>query len=143
MTESETTAGERAVVLVVEDDPLTQGYVATVLRRLFEPIIASSASEARAQLAAHPDVAVVLMDLSLKGDEDGLTLTRWLRAEPRWAKLPIIATTAHALVEDERSAIAAGCDLHLAKPISPRALVTAIQNILERGADARPGPRGS
>jgi len=122
--------GRKRLVLIVGDDALTQAMVATTLRRDFETLVAATGGEARAQLAAHPDeIAIILMDLSLQGDEDGLTLTRWLRADPRWKQVPVIATTARTLPEDRQKAFDAGCTAFLAKPISRQDLQTAIERV--------------
>jgi CheY-like chemotaxis protein len=53
-----------------------------------------------------PDL--VLMDIALPG-MDGLTLTRRLKAEPRFAALPVVAMTALVMKGDEEKALAAGC----------------------------------
>ncbi|MBI2962112.1 MAG: response regulator, partial [Deltaproteobacteria bacterium] len=128
-----TAATRRPLVLAVEDDDLTQGLLAVTLRGDFDLLHAASAEEARARLAAHPDIAVVLVDLSLEGDEDGLMLTRWMRSEPRWREVPIIATTAHAMPSDRQNALQAGCTAYLAKPISPAELRSAIRRLLPDG----------
>lgn len=119
------------VVLVVEDDALTQVYMRRVLRDRFEVRVASSAAEARQQLAAEPArTRAILMDLSLRGEEDGLELTRALRREPHWKDVPIIATTAHAFAEDERNSMDAGCSAYLAKPIEPAELLATIRRLV-------------
>jgi CheY-like chemotaxis protein len=58
------------------------------------------------------------MDISLAGEEDGLSLTRRLRREEAFAKLPILAVTAYAFPEDRPKALAAGCTDYLSKPVS-------------------------
>lgn len=72
-------------------------------------------------------IRAILMDLSLKGEEDGLQITAQLRQLNGWRKVPIIATTAHAFEEDRERALAAGCDDFLAKPIQPHLLLEAIR----------------
>ncbi len=52
---------------------------------------------------------LVLMDISLKGDEDGLSLTRRLRTETAFEKLPIVAVTAYAFPDDKKRALDSGC----------------------------------
>jgi two-component system cell cycle response regulator len=78
-------------------------------------------------------MALVLLDLSLSGSEDGLMLARSLRSDVRWASVPIIATTAHGLPEDRRNALQAGCTAYLAKPFSPAELLEAVRAVLQPG----------
>ncbi|MGH9885592.1 MAG: response regulator, partial [bacterium] len=63
----------------------------------------------------------VLMDLQMP-DMDGLEATRRLRADARFAALPIIAMTAHAMVEERERCLAAGMVDHIAKPIEPQTM---------------------
>jgi CheY-like chemotaxis protein len=70
----------------------------------------------------------VLVDLALVGSEDGFTLTRYLRQQPGWAQIPIIAITAHVFPEWRDRALEAGCDAFLTKPIS----LTKLRDILEQ-----------
>ena len=64
---------------------------------------------------------VVFMDLQMP-EMDGFTATRLLRAQPRLQGLPIIAMTAHALVEERQRCLDAGMNDHVSKPIDPDAL---------------------
>jgi CheY-like chemotaxis protein len=73
---------------------------------------------------------VVLMDMSLKGSEDGLALTRFIRSEDRWKDLPVIATTAHAFAEDRENALNAGCTAYLAKPFDHRQLIALMDRLV-------------
>jgi CheY-like chemotaxis protein len=62
---------------------------------------------------------------------DGLAATGLMRAFERRnarARTPILAVTADALLGDAERSHAAGCDAHLAKPISQEDLITAIEN---------------
>src|SRR2546421_11855611 len=69
--------GHWPMVLLVEDDPDTQESMRAVLGQHFRIVAVRSAEEARHQLAEHQDeVRMILMDFSLQGAEDGLTLTR-------------------------------------------------------------------
>jgi CheY-like chemotaxis protein len=65
-------------------------------------------------------------------------LTRQLRAQGRL--VPIIATTAHALVEDQHRALDAGCDAYLAKPIDRTELFSVIERL--QGRPRRTGSLG-
>jgi CheY-like chemotaxis protein len=114
---SETSAPAGPCILVVEDNPANMMLVVAVLERAgFASAQAASAEEAR-RLMETVQPEVILMDIQLPG-EDGLSLTRELKANPRTAHIPIIALTAHAMKGDELQAIAAGCDAYVAKPIN-------------------------
>lgn len=118
-----------ARVLVVEDNALNLELVQTVLTAAgFE---VHGAADARAGIAlarrVRPDV--VLMDVQLP-DMDGLEATRALRADPETATIPVIAVTAHVKKDDEERCLAAGCALHLAKPIDTRELPRVVQRIV-------------
>jgi CheY-like chemotaxis protein len=104
-------------VLIVEDDPHSQLYFTKLLSGMYETAIAASAREAWDLLHSRA-FDFVLMDISLKGDEDGLSLTRRLRTEEAFEKLPIVAVTAYAFPDDRRRAIEAGCTDYLPKPVS-------------------------
>src|SRR5262249_56903206 len=73
--------------------------------------------DARKLLAAHVgEIEIILIDISLNGADAGLRLTKSLREEVSWTHVPIIATTACALPENEKKALAAGCNGYLVKP---------------------------
>jgi CheY-like chemotaxis protein len=121
----------RPCVLVVEDDVETQRFMGVLLGRRFDVLLASSGNEMRQQLESDGNrVRLVLMDLSLKGGEDGLELTRALRQDERWKGLPIIAVTAHAFPSDRANALDAGCDAYVEKPIDNVRLLTLVDRIV-------------
>jgi len=126
---SETMAQARRCILVVEDNPANMMLVVAVLDRGgFRCAQASSAEEARRLLeTARPDL--ILMDIQLPG-EDGLSLTRELKANPTTARIPVIALTAHAMKGDGVQAIAAGCDAYVAKPIDTHAFAAFVTTFL-------------
>jgi CheY-like chemotaxis protein len=57
---------------------------------------------------------------------DGFTATRLLRRDPRLQKFPIIAMTAHALVEERQRCLDAGMNDHVSKPIDPDNLFSTL-----------------
>ncbi|NGZ28449.1 MAG: response regulator, partial [Magnetococcales bacterium] len=74
---------------------------------------------------------LVLMDVIMPG-MDGMETTRRMRLlEKRhgWPHTPIVALTARAMKTDEDACLAAGCDLHLTKPIRKALLLEIIDNL--------------
>jgi CheY-like chemotaxis protein len=104
-------------ILIVEDDPHSQLYFTKLLSGLYDTAVAASAREAWDLLHSRT-FDLVLMDISLKGDEDGLSLTRRLRTETAFEKIPIVAVTAYAFPDDRKRAIDSGCTDYLPKPVS-------------------------
>ena len=114
-------------VIAVDDDADTRELLQQLLGQWGADVrIASSARHAIELVEQHlPDVLVT--DIGLP-DEDGYVLIRQLRARPPDAGggIPAIALTAYATAEDRSRALAAGFQLHLAKPIDPDALRASV-----------------
>jgi CheY-like chemotaxis protein len=72
-----------------------------------------------------PPFDVVLMDLQMP-EMDGYQATAKLRADERFATLPIIAMTAHATIEERQRCLAAGMNDHISKPIDPGMLFDTV-----------------
>jgi signal transduction histidine kinase len=107
-------------VLVVDDDNDTRDVLKLMLTQAGATVeLASSASEARLAFArARPQV--LLCDIGL-GKEDGYSLLASLREDGSAGRhaLHAVALTAHARSEDRAQALAAGFEMHLAKPGPP------------------------
>ncbi|HSV70679.1 MAG TPA: response regulator [Methylibium sp.] len=73
--------------------------------------------------------ALVLIDMMLP-DIDGLAVLRALRAQPEGAALPCIAVSANALPEDIDTALAAGFDAYLTKPVAEALLHAEVERFL-------------
>jgi CheY-like chemotaxis protein len=122
-------------VLIVDDDDDTRELLADVLNRAgAEVTAASSAAEALAMLQ-RTTVDVLVSDIGMP-DEDGYALIGKVRAlGPTGERIPAIAVTAGARVEDRSLALSAGFQLHMAKPIDPAELTAVIAHILHDKAD--------
>ncbi len=115
-------------VLVVEDDPFSQDYLETILADNYHVLIAERADEALKMLLRQ-HVSVILMDISLKGEMDGLKLTRKLKDNPDYHSIPVIVLTAHAFSEDRKRSMDAGCDAYFSKPFNPRELLNKMDEL--------------
>ncbi|NVZ07864.1 response regulator [Allochromatium humboldtianum] len=136
-------AGAR--VLLVEDNEINREFAGELLRSEgLEVDEAGDGQEALEQVRRR-DYEAVLMDIQMPV-MDGYEATRRIRAladEPggeRFARLPIIAMTALAMVQDSERSRAAGMNDHVSKPIDPDHLMQVLARWIERPADARPAP---
>ena len=86
-----------------------------------------TAIDAAALRDDRPHTDVVITDIGMPG-YDGYSLLQELRKLPeeQGGRVPAIAVTAYATVEDRRRALEAGFVAHIAKPFAPKALITTI-----------------
>ena len=130
-------AAMRQRVLIVDDDSAIRETTGEYLSdKGFEVAFAADGAEMRRAFgAAIPDV--VLLDLNLPG-EDGLSLTRWLRAHHDVA---IIMVTGAGEVVDRVVGLEVGADDYLAKPFDLRELRARLRSVLRR-TQTRPAQGG-
>jgi diguanylate cyclase (GGDEF)-like protein len=120
-----------STVLAVDDDPTVLGLVRAVLEPaglrvvgVGDPLTFWDTLQ-----ATNPDL--LILDIELP-NMDGIQLCRAVRAEPRWAQLPILFLTGRSDPEAVQRVYAAGADDFVAKPIVGPELVTRARNRLER-----------
>ena len=131
-------AGERAEVLVVEDNEPNQAVVMRILAKLgYGADVVATGPEA-IDAVRRKEYAAVLMDCHMPG-MDGYQTTREIRrAEGTGRRTPIIALTASALPQDRERCLAAGMDDHVSKPFR----VARLGGVLSRWVPAPPGDAG-
>jgi CheY-like chemotaxis protein len=120
-------------ILLVEDNEMNRDMLSRRLARNgFEIVMAVDGGEGVAMATSEkPDL--ILMDMSLPV-MDGWEATRRVKADAATNAIPVIALTAHALVEDRERAKAAGCDEFDTKPVELPRLLEKINRLLaERG----------
>jgi signal transduction histidine kinase/CheY-like chemotaxis protein len=128
-------------ILLVDDHEVNRELVKVFLERT--PYLVDEASDGEAGVAKvkERDYDVVLMDMQMPvmdGHAAARAIRAWEAAQAR-PRLPIIALTAHASVEDRRESAASGCDAHLSKPFSKAHLLKAIRTAVG-GSPGKPSP---
>jgi CheY-like chemotaxis protein len=125
-------------ILIVDDNAMNIAIAEVVLQA--EQFQVESAADGGAALhkvaVFQPDL--VLMDIQMPG-QDGLALTRALKADPATRHIRVIAFTAFAMRGDEARLRAAGCDGYLSKPIDVKAFGAQVRSYLQAPLD--PGPQ--
>jgi signal transduction histidine kinase/CheY-like chemotaxis protein len=123
-------AGAR--IVVVEDDADARELLRTYLTRSGAVVATAGDAATAMSLLAQESFDLILSDIGLPG-EDGHALIRRVRglAAPN-AGIPAVAVTAYARADDRDLALAAGFQVHVAKPVKPAELVTTIAELLEK-----------
>ncbi len=112
-------------LLIVEDDFENQKFLELFMRRKFDVASCDSADTFYAQLKKQK-FDIFLMDISLRGNKDGLQLTRELREMEEYKDVPIVGLSAHAFQRDKENAKKAGVDTFLTKPIQNDVLMKQV-----------------
>jgi signal transduction histidine kinase/CheY-like chemotaxis protein len=124
---------ERLRVLLVEDHPTNRRVVSLILSMVNVDLTECENGEQAMRALADQSFDVVLMDMQMPV-MDGITATRALREleqERTRARTPVIMLTANALDQHRVASLDAGADLHLAKPITPEGLLSAMHKVMQ------------
>jgi CheY-like chemotaxis protein len=127
--------GRAAKVLYIEDNPVNVVLMeAMLLSRLEGVEVSSTPSPLQGlQMASDGRPSLILLDIQLPG-MDGFEVLRRLRAREETCQIPIIAVTANAMQADVDTALAAGFDAYLTKPIELDLLIATVQRVLQASA---------
>jgi len=121
-------------LLSVEDNPFGRVVLNAILTELGHQTEFIGQGEAAPARIAQGGFDAVLMDMVLPGI-NGIEAIRRIRAlEAPVGRIPIIGVSGRG--EDEAASRAAGADAFLVKPVSPRALATALLEATRRAAAA-------
>lgn len=134
---SEAAAAMRKI-LVVEDEGIVALDLIATLRQMGYVVCAHAMSGREAlQLVADTQPDVILMDIRLKEDMDGIEAARQIRA--RHGSIPVIFLTAFSDENTLRRARTTGCAGYLAKPFSKHVLQDTIARALVSPSDKSSG----
>jgi len=116
-----------AKILLAEDNEINQQIAVELLEGVGARVtIANNGREAVEKLQQEPGAYdLVLMDLQMPV-MGGYEATAKIRSDARFAKLPVIAMTAHATLEEKQRCLDAGMNEHVSKPIDPNALYETV-----------------
>jgi CheY-like chemotaxis protein len=121
-------------VLGVEDNPFGRVVLNTILTELGHQAEFIGQGEEAAERIVRGDFDAVLMDMVLPGIDGIEAIKRIRNLNSPLGRIPIIGVSGRG--EDEAASRAAGANAFLVKPVSPRALATALLEATRRGAAA-------
>jgi len=103
-------------ILVVEDNAINRELLCDWLEAQNYVVLSAEDLGGARRLLQGEQPDAVLLDVQL-GNEDGLSLATWMRRQPGFSGIPVIAVTAHALVTEQQRFLQSGCNACISKPI--------------------------
>lgn len=120
-------------VLIIDDEADTRTFLQRVLSERGAEVLAAASAVEGLGIVQEKRPEAILCDISMPG-EDGYQFIEKIRKDvsPDVSRIPAGALTAFARENDRQLALAAGFDLHCAKPVEPADLLTLVQALLEK-----------
>lgn len=120
---------QKKTILIAEDDVTSYMFLEEILSNTgLNIIFAKDGKEAVEMCKNNPEIELVLMDMQMPVI-NGYDATRQIKKIRD--TLPIIAQTAHALVDDKKKCLDAGCDDYIKKPIDFDSLIKKIKEYID------------
>lgn len=116
-------------ILVTEDDKENQKYLDIILRRTYEIDFCDSPDDFF-MLISRKKYNIIIMDITLKGVQSGLSLISKLKRKQEYREIPIVALSGHVFSQDRKKALEAGADVYLTKPIENKKLMDTLEKLL-------------
>ncbi len=118
-----------ARILIIEDDSASRALVKYLLETAGYVTLDADDGGVGVQriLQANPDLVICDLQMPVM---NGYEVVRYLREHPGWRRVPLIAVTAFSMAGDRETALKAGFDEHLTKPIDPETFVGQIEALL-------------
>ena len=117
-------------ILVVDDEKDIRDLVEATLLRSDHVVIKAESGDKAVEIARTEKPHLILMDIMMPGNLDGLQATRVLKNDPETQSCRIVLLTAKGQVSDRRAGIEAGADDYFVKPFSPLELLRKVDQIL-------------
>jgi two-component system cell cycle response regulator/two-component system cell cycle response regulator DivK len=108
-------------ILVVEDNAINRELLCDWLETQGYAVLSAENLGSAQRLLQGQQPDAVLLDVQL-GSEDGLSLAAWMRQQPEFSGIPVIAVTAHAMVTEQQRFLQSGCNACISKPIDFKVL---------------------
>lgn len=116
-------------ILVVEDHEDNRKILRDLLTKNEFEVIEAADGLTGFQLTRSERPDLVIMDIQLPG-VDGYETTRRIKDDEDLREIPVIVVTSYAMSGDETKAFEAGCNAYVAKPYSPRDLLSLVRQYL-------------
>lgn len=125
-----------ARILIIEDDSASRALVGYLLLAAGYATLEAEDGDVGLRMALQTQADLIICDLQMPV-MNGYEMARALQQHPDWRRVPLIAVTAFSMAGDRETALAAGFDEHISKPIMPETFVAQIEAFLPHTLLAR------
>ncbi|MBA3365773.1 MAG: response regulator [Actinobacteria bacterium] len=119
-----------ATILVCDDEDVLRALVRATLAGCDYSFAEAVNGEESLQLARELCPDLIVLDMMMPG-RSGLEILAEIRQDPPLADTPVLMLTARTQVSDRQAAAELGADRFLAKPFSPRELLSTVEELLD------------
>jgi DNA-binding response OmpR family regulator len=119
-------------ILVVDDLPEIRDLVVRTLTRKDREVLTATNGAEAVEIARNTLPDLIMMDVMMPGDMDGIDATRALKSDHHTQGCVIIILTARDQPQDRIEGLAAGADDFFCKPFSPLELLRKVDEVLDR-----------
>jgi DNA-binding response OmpR family regulator len=120
-------------LLITEDDVENQKFLHLVLRNNFEIDMCDS-EQCFINRMSEKDYDAVLMDVTLRGDKNGVDIIKDMRKKSQYKNIPVVCLSANVFGEDRIKAREAGIDVYLTKPVDNKLLINTLNKLIDHNS---------
>ena len=119
-------------IMIVDDQSEVRELVEVTLLSDGYEILQTDTGEKAIEMAIREKPDIILMDIMMPGEIDGLEAVRILKSNPDTKNLHIILLTAKGQKKDIEIGLLAGADDYFIKPFSPLLLINKIEEVIKK-----------
>ena len=117
-------------ILIVDDHSDIRKLIRITIGHAYEVLEAEEGLTAL-QIIRHQQPSLVVLDIMMPGEMDGLQVLDAMRADPALKEIQVIMVTARGQATDYETGMSRGANAYLIKPFSPIQLVNSIKDLLK------------
>ena len=117
-------------ILIVDDHSDIRKLIRITIGNAYE-VLEAEDGMAALQIVRHHHPSLVVLDIMMPGEMDGLQVLDAIRADPDLKETQVIMVTARGQTKDYEKGMSRGANAYLIKPFSPIQLVNSIKELLQ------------
>lgn len=117
------------ILLVVEDQPEIRKLICMTMDYDGFEVHEADNGDTGLKMVRALRPGIVLLDVMMPGQLDGIQVCERIRADPEIAHIPVVMLTARSQQTDLEAGRRAGCNAYLTKPFSPLQLIETVERL--------------